>query len=118
MARSIESKARMASEPTYRIVLACLCFLFAANVVAHAVTPGPDAEYAVVVSPHAPASAAAMAVAAADGLIVRSGPVDWLVIARPAGESSDFGAKLRNAGAWFLLNPMVVAGCFSRPDGP
>lgn len=116
MARSAEYGTRLANKSTYRIVLASLFLVFTANLVAHAVASGPEAEYAVIVAPHAPASHAAMVVAAADGLIVRSGPVDWLVIARPAGDPLNFGEKLRDAGAWLLLNPLAVAGCFPRPD--
>ena len=67
---------------------------------------------AVVVAPWSAAETVAEVVAAADGALVAPARVAWIVIAHsPRG---DFISRLRQAGAWFVLNHKTLSGCFPR----
>lgn len=48
-------------------------------------------------------------VAAADGIFIRNGGVDWIVIAK--SDDPDFSARLYQSGAWLVGNAMTNTGC-------
>ncbi len=49
------------------------------------------------------------AVAEADGLVVRTGSWDTVLIVH--SDVSGFARRLRNAGAWLVADPQTAAGC-------
>jgi hypothetical protein len=67
---------------------------------------------AVVVAPWSAAERVAAVVAAADGALVAPARVGWIVIAHST--RSDFISRLRQAGAWFVLDHKTLSGCFPR----
>ena len=67
---------------------------------------------AVIVSPWSAAERVAQVVATADGSLFAPSRVGWIVIAY--SPRSDFIARLRQAGAWFVLNHKTLSGCFPR----
>jgi hypothetical protein len=75
-----------------------------------AVPSGPFV--AVVMPPGTSAEATAAAVAMAGGTLVSPARVGWIVVARSDG--GDFAARLKEAGAWLLLNAKVVSICGPR----
>lgn len=63
------------------------------------------------------------AVATADtagGRVIRAAGVSGLYILRPARDAeTGFHARLRAAGAWLLIDPLVAGGCGQgRPSAP
>jgi hypothetical protein len=74
-------------------------------------TTGPFV--AVIVAPWSAPEKAARVVAAADGSLVAPARFGWIVIAH--SPRSDFISRLRQAGAWFVLDHKTRSGCFSRP---
>jgi hypothetical protein len=52
-----------------------------------------------------------LAAASADAAIVRTTAVPSLLVVRP--DTADGLARLREAGAWFAIDPQAVAACFS-----
>ena len=67
---------------------------------------------AVVVAPWSVPERVAAVVAAADGALVAPARVGWIVIAH--SPRSDFIFRLRQSGAWFVLNHKTLSGCFPR----
>lgn len=67
---------------------------------------------AVVVAPWSAPERVAAVVAAAGGALVAPARFGWIVIAHSA--DGDFIPRLRQAGAWFVLDHRSLAGCF--PD--
>jgi hypothetical protein len=53
-----------------------------------------------------------LAAASADAAIVRTTAIPSLLVVRP--ENTDGLARLREAGAWFAIDPQAVAACLSR----
>jgi hypothetical protein len=67
---------------------------------------------AVVVAPWSDAETAVKVVAAAQGSLIAPGRFGWIVIAHsPDGA---FASRLRQAGAWFVLDHKTLSGCFQR----
>ena len=75
------------------------------------VHPGDDV-VAVVFPPWWGADRSLAAVASARAAIVRAGGLSSILIVQPAG--SDGFARLRDAGAWLLLDPKAVGACFAK----
>ncbi len=74
-----------------------------------AAMPGQGGTLLVVGAPGAGPAALADIVARADGALLRSTTLPWIVLAR--SEAGDFGGRLRQAGAWLVLDGAVLAGC-------
>jgi hypothetical protein len=78
------------------------------------VTPEAGEPVAVIVNPWGSASALEI-IAAARGLILRSGRWPWIAVA-----TSDDGPllqeRLKAAGAWLLLSPVGLGTCFDTPS--
>ncbi len=92
-----------------RCAIAFLFLLALAASAAPRLVPPPNGAFAVI----APFGSAALAVAAADGVILRSAAFDFVVIAD--GDES-VRARLQAAGA-ILLSPIVGAACLIEvPD--
>ena len=90
-----------------------LLLLLAASVlplVAAADLPGKaHGTMAVVFAPGTSSAAAVSAVAAADGLLVRGGGWSNVLVVR--SDQTGFAQRLRDAGAWLVLDPQSAAGC-------
>ena len=54
------------------------------------------------------------AVASADAAIVRTTAVTAILVIRPNDHEGVI--RLRQAGAWFTIDPQVIAGCFKSSD--
>jgi hypothetical protein len=73
----------------------------------------PGAEVvAVVFPPWWNAQRAFLASASADAAIVRITAVPSLLVVRP--NRHDGLTRLRQAGAWLVMNPQAIAACFSK----
>jgi len=66
---------------------------------------------AVVFAPWVGQAQAMALVADSGGALVRTGGFSFITVAIPV--SPDFADRVRSAGAWFLLDPQLVDGCFS-----
>ena len=90
-----------------------LALLLAASVlplIAAADLPGKaQGTVAVVFAPGTSSAAAVSAVAAADGLLVRGGGWSNVLVVR--SDQAGFAQRLRDAGAWLVLDPQSAAGC-------
>ena len=67
---------------------------------------------AVVFPPWWNAQQAMLAAGSADVEIVRTTAMPSLLVVRPG--RTDGMARLRQAGAWFAIDPQAIAACFSR----
>lgn len=81
-----------------------------------AVAPDGASEIAVVGAPWADVSRMAEIVASADGAIVRVGGLQNVIVA--FSEHPDFAARLRAAGAWLVLDPLILAACRINSERP
>jgi hypothetical protein len=54
------------------------------------------------------------ATASAEASIVRTTAVTALLVVRP--NDHDGVTRLRQAGAWFAIDPQAIAGCFTNQD--
>jgi hypothetical protein len=70
------------------------------------------APIAAVFPPWWPADRAFVAAASAGGAVVRAGA--WPNILVVAAEDDDLPRRLREAGAWLLVNPIAIGGCFKE----
>jgi len=73
--------------------------------------PATSETAAVVFPPWWTAAQAIAAIASADAAVVRTGIVPTILIVqltKPGGLK-----RLRATGAWFILNPQAVGGCFT-----
>ncbi len=68
---------------------------------------------AVVFSPWVDEAEAMTRIAENGGAIVRKGAFSFIAVALP--KSPDFARRIRSAGAWLLLDPQFLDGCFT-PD--
>ena len=76
--------------------------------------PEPGKPVLVVAWPGSDSAAAVDLVAKAQGHLVRSTGLPWIVVA--VSDASDFAADLRHAGAWITLDASVLRGCAGRPE--
>jgi hypothetical protein len=74
--------------------------------------PGAGGPVLVVGAPGAGPASVAGIVAQAEGALLRSTALPWIVLAR--SDAGDFGARLRRAGAWLVLDGAALAGCPGR----
>lgn len=74
-----------------------------------AAMPGAGGPVLVVGAPGAGPAAVAEIVARADGALLRPTVLPWIVLAR--SDAGDFDARLRQAGAWLVLDGTALAGC-------
>jgi hypothetical protein len=74
-----------------------------------ALVPGRLDDVAVVVPPYSDAARVLQVIAAADGRVVRLGRLPWIAVAH--SPDPEFVARLRAAGALFVLNPQLLGGC-------
>jgi hypothetical protein len=95
---------------THAIVAANAAVIGAVLLATVAVPAGPFV--AVVMPPWSDGQAALSAVARADGALVAPGGRPWIVIAH--GRDSGFPSRLRQAGAWLVLNHALLSGCMSN----
>ena len=79
--------------------------------------PAPDSAVAVVFAPWTRAELATQRVAAAGARIVRLGGLPFIVVAAPSAATGDFAQRLSEQGAWFTLDPLALAGCFTSGGG-
>ncbi|MCG6121314.1 MAG: hypothetical protein MEP57_01205 [Microvirga sp.] len=76
--------------------------------------PGADG-VAIIFAPWTDAGAAIERVARAGGEIARAGGFPFVTIAVASGP--DFARRIREEGAWLLLDPQALGGCLdSRPN--
>jgi hypothetical protein len=68
---------------------------------------------AVVFAPWVGEAQAMSLVAESGGALVRTGAFSFITVAIP--KAPDFAARVRSAGAWILLDPQFLDGCFSSP---
>lgn len=66
---------------------------------------------AVVFAPWVGEAQAMSLVAESGGALVRTGALSFVTVAIP--KAPDFAARVRSAGAWLLLDPQFLDGCFS-----
>ncbi|PZW48260.1 hypothetical protein C8P66_1057 [Humitalea rosea] len=66
-------------------------------------------QYAVIAAPWAGLAEMVGLVAAADGAIVNVGGLSNVIIAQ--SDSATFSSDLYRAGAWLVLDPIVLRGC-------
>ena len=66
---------------------------------------------AVVFAPWVGEAQAMSLVAESGGALVRTGAFSFITVAIP--KAPDFAARVRSAGAWLLLDPQFLDGCFS-----
>ncbi len=71
--------------------------------------PSTDGRYAVIAWPGSGETAAFDIVAAADGTIIAPGGMALSVVAQ--SNAPDFRARLWTAGAFLIINPLLVGGC-------
>jgi len=64
----------------------------------------------VIFAPWTDESAALTRAAAAGGRIVRFGGPSFIVVVEP--ESADYIRRIKDAGAWLLVDPRILAACF------
>lgn len=69
---------------------------------------------AVVFAPWVGEAQAMSLVAESGGALVRTGAFSFITVAIP--KAPDFAARVRSAGAWILLDPQFLDGCFSLPS--
>jgi len=65
---------------------------------------------AVVFAPWVDEAQAMSRVAESGGALVRPGAFSFITVAIP--KAPDFAARVRSAGAWILLDPQFLDGCF------
>ncbi len=65
---------------------------------------------AVVFAPWVDEAQAMTRVAESGGALVRTGAFSFITVAIP--KAPDFAARVRSAGAWILLDPQFLDGCF------
>lgn len=65
---------------------------------------------AVVFAPWVGEAQAMSLVAESGGALVRTGAFSFITVAIP--KAPDFAARVRSAGAWILLDPQFLEGCF------
>lgn len=83
------------------------------GVLGAAVAAAPTSPFvAVVVAPWSAPESAAKVVAAAQGSLVAPGRFGWIVIAHSPDDN--FASRLKQAGAWFVLDHKTLSGCFPR----
>jgi hypothetical protein len=78
------------------------------------VRPKPGQPVAAVFPPWWSAARAFTAAAAADGSVLRTGA--WAAIIVTASPDPAFAARLRQAGAWLILNPQGLGTCLARTE--
>jgi hypothetical protein len=91
---------------------AALAVLSLFALVVHVATPGSDARFVVaMVEPGGGISAAAALADRSDARLVAEAPVPglWLL----ASERQGLADRLHDAGAWVVLDPLGLRGCFS-----
>jgi hypothetical protein len=67
---------------------------------------------AVVVAPWSASETVVRVVAAAQGSLVAPGRFGWIVIAH--SQDREFASRLRQAGAWFVLDHKALSACLQR----
>src|ERR1700687_653169 len=77
------------------------------------VRPGTEV-VAVVFPPWWSSQRALRAAASANAAIVRITALPAMLVVRP--DDHDGLARLRNAGAWFTIDPLAIAACFGNTD--
>jgi hypothetical protein len=95
-------------------IVVALVTLVAAAASAIAVPTAPDSAVAAVFPPWWDRSRAATAIASADGLILRSGAIDTILVVRPGPVvpgSVQLADRLRAAGALLVINADAARGC-------
>lgn len=77
------------------------------------VRPGTEV-VAVVFPPWWSSQQALRAATSADAAIVRMTALPAMLVVRP--DDHDGLTRLRNAGAWFSIDPLAIAACFGNTD--
>lgn len=76
--------------------------------------PRADTNVAVLVAPWSPPSTAIGIVSRADGRVVASGRWPFVIVA--TSQSTTFVQHLYQAGAWFVFDASLIAGCTESPN--
>ncbi len=92
-------------------ILVAAMTLAVAAASATAVPADPEAGVAAVFPPWWTREAAAVAVAGADGLIVREGAIPTILVVRPGRPG--LAERLRAHGALLIVDPRAASGCFA-----
>lgn len=71
----------------------------------------PSRGVGVIFAPWTDANATLTRAAAAGGRIVRFGGPSFVVVVEP--ESADYVLRVKAAGALFIVDPRIIAACFS-----
>jgi hypothetical protein len=71
--------------------------------------PRDGRDVAAVYPPWMTGASAFERVAQAGGAIVRAGALDTILVAH--GDDPDFAVRLRDGGAWLVLDPLALGGC-------
>ena len=71
--------------------------------------PRDGRDVAAVYPPWMTGTSAFGRVAQAGGAVVRAGALDTILVAH--GDDPDFAARLRDGGAWLVLDPLALGGC-------
>jgi hypothetical protein len=68
---------------------------------------------AVVFAPWVEEGQAMRRISESGGAIVRTGALSFIAVA--VAREPEFAARVRAAGAWLLLDPRLLEGCFTSP---
>ena len=102
--------AALARRACAALAITLLLTVSTAPVIAAADLPGEArGTLAAVFAPGSDKAAMLAAVAKAGGAVVRGGGWDTVFVVH--SEESGFARRLRQAGAWFVLDPQSAAGC-------
>jgi|HubBroStandDraft_3_1064219.scaffolds.fasta_scaffold1748556_1 hypothetical protein len=93
------------------IIAAGLAVASVLSVAALQAAPHDGAQVAAIFSPWTSSGSALTRVAQADGLLVRRGLIDSIVVVQ--SDEPGLIARLYAAGAWLVIDPNVFGGCLA-----
>ncbi|TCH99657.1 hypothetical protein EJV46_02995 [Roseococcus sp. SYP-B2431] len=96
-------------------VLALLLFSLLAPVAVGLMPQDGQTQFAIIAAPWKGSDAMVALVAAADGTIVDAGGLPNVIFAH--SDSPGFAAAAYRAGAWLVLDPVLLRGCLGSGGG-
>ena len=113
MALAADITSSRSRSPAWLSAMALLLASFVA-IAALSLQIRPGAEVvAVIFPPWWDSQRALLAAASANAAIVRTTAIPAILVVRP--DAHDGLAGLRQAGAWFAIDPQAIAACLSKP---